>query len=255
VLVAPFVAVALDLAGVDYRPGLDYAWIQLRVHDVGGDQHPLVGPYSRIGANHPGPMLFYLLAAPYRLLGASAGALLSATVILNGFAVAGVAAVAYRRGRLALLLLTAALTSVLVLALGAPFLRDPWNPWTAVLSFLLFLLLAWSVAVGDLPLLPAAAFVGSFLVQTHLGYAVLVAYLGLWALSGLSLSLGREWRAGSLDERAEIRHRLVRWGAIAFGVALLCWLAPLIDQTTGDPGNLTALFDSLEQNDNPAIGF
>jgi hypothetical protein len=255
VLVAPFVAVVVDLAGVDYRAGLDYAWIHLRVDDVGGDQHPLVGPYSRIGANHPGPMLFYLLAAPYRLLGASAGALLSATAILNGCAIAGVAAVAYRRGRLALLLLSAALTSVLVLALGAPFLRDPWNPWTAVLSFLLFLLLVWSVSVGDLPLLPAAAFVGSFLVQTHLGYAVLVAYLGLWALSGLTLSVGREWRVSSLDERTVIRRRLIRWVAIAFAVAGLCWLAPIVDQTTGDPGNLTALFESLEENDNPAIGF
>lgn len=254
-VVAPVVLAALDLVDVEYRPGLDHAWIELRVHDVGGDETPLVGPYSRIGANHPGPLAFYLLTPVYDLLGSSSTALLSSAAVLNALAVAATAAVAYRRGRLVLLVLTGALTAVLLHGLGTPLLRDSWNPWLAVLPFLLFLLLTWSVAVGDLPMLPAAAFVGSFLVQTHLGYAVLVAYLALWALAALTVSLGRRWRTGDQAERRALGRQLAGWTAVAVGVAALAWLAPIVEQVTGDPGNFTALRDSLEATGGEAVGY
>jgi hypothetical protein len=255
VLVAPVVGSLVAQLGGHYRPALDHAWIELRVWDVGGSETPLVGPYTRIGANHPGPLLFYVLAAPYRLLGASSPALLSAAALLNLTSVAGVAAVAYRRGRLPLLLLTAPLTALVLFALGRGFFHDPWNPWMAVLPFLLFLLLTWSVAVGDLPLLPVLAFVGSFLVQTHLGYAVLVAYLGLWALIGLSLSTGARWSRLAPDERRRFQKRIVRSLVITVAVVLVVWAAPIVDQATGDPGNVTALLDSLEGNENAPVGY
>lgn len=255
VVASPIVAAALDLVGVEYRPGLDHAWIELRVFDVGGPDNPLVGPYSRIGANHPGPLVFYLLAPLYDVLGSSSAGLLSSAAVLNVLAVVGVAVVAFRRGGLVLLLLAGAATALLLYALGTPLLRDPWNPWLAVLPFLLFLLLAWSVSTGDLPMLPVATLVASFLVQTHLGYAVLVAYLTLWALGGLAAALGRAWRRGDAAEHDRIRRRLGWWTAASVAVAALCWSAPAYEQITGDPGNFTALRDSLEANDNEPIGF
>ena len=59
------------------------------------------------------------------------------------------------------MLWTALLAAVLVHALGPGLLLDPWNPWVALLPFLLFALLAWSVACGDNPPFPWAAGVRS----------------------------------------------------------------------------------------------
>ena len=53
----------------DWLPIGDYRTLQLRVADVGGSETPIVGVYSRYQWNHPGPLLFYALALPYRLSG------------------------------------------------------------------------------------------------------------------------------------------------------------------------------------------
>ena len=58
----------------------DWAAIELRTRDVGTWRTPLVGPYSRYGWNHPGPLLFYVLAVPYRMLGAQGRGILAGAV-------------------------------------------------------------------------------------------------------------------------------------------------------------------------------
>ena len=110
-LVAAMVAVPIVLTGFAalgsvWRPSGDWAVLALRVDDVGGAT-PLVGPYSRYGWNHPGPLLYWALAAPYHLLGREPVDLLFGTALLNGVAAAGTAVLAWRRGRLPLLLMTA----------------------------------------------------------------------------------------------------------------------------------------------------
>jgi hypothetical protein len=89
---------ALDLV---WRPSGDWAVLTLRVEDV-GRVTPLVGPYSRFGWNHPGPLMYWLLSIPYHLFGDKPEALLAAAAFLNGLTVAAIGAVAWRRGRLAL---------------------------------------------------------------------------------------------------------------------------------------------------------
>ena len=83
---------SIDLAG-------DQALIGLDTGDA-ADFRQLLGPYSRYGWTHPGPVWFYLLAGPYVALGRS-GAALSAAVLLGQAlaAAAIVAAVAGRRPR------------------------------------------------------------------------------------------------------------------------------------------------------------
>ena len=82
----PFVASAIALiarVGGDYRPLADQAWIELQIRDIG--HHPvLLGPYSRFGWFHPGPILYYLLWLPYRITGSSALSLCVAALTLNG---------------------------------------------------------------------------------------------------------------------------------------------------------------------------
>src|SRR2546421_9972242 len=59
------VAVAVKV-GDTYYPGSALPLTELRTRDVG--RHPvLLGLPSRDRWNHPGPALFYLLSAPYRL--------------------------------------------------------------------------------------------------------------------------------------------------------------------------------------------
>ncbi len=62
-LVVPLLVSALYLwfaVGSDYLPNTDWAVFELRTRDV-FQQGLFVGPYSRYGWNHPGPLLFYLL--------------------------------------------------------------------------------------------------------------------------------------------------------------------------------------------------
>src|SRR5215471_15570875 len=64
------IAVLLTRVGFqDWHPAGDAAVLALRVAEVGTSHTPLVGPYSRFGWAHPGPMLAYSLALPYRVLG------------------------------------------------------------------------------------------------------------------------------------------------------------------------------------------
>jgi hypothetical protein len=221
-LVLPAVVAAVSLLGRHWYGSGDQALEVLRIGDVGGQHTPLVGVLSRFGWYHPGPLLFLILAPAQRLLGETG--VLAGTALLNAAALVGVALVARRRGGTALVLWTALLAAVLVHALGPGLLLDPWNPWVALLPFLLFALLAWSVACGDHPTLPWAAGVGSFVVQTHVGYTPLVA--GVLVVVLVLAVLGRA-RAG-----------FGRWLAIAGLVTVALWVPPLIQQATGHPGNL-----------------
>ena len=80
-----------------YYPAGDVAGTELHVRDVG--HHPvLLGLFSRDGWNHPGPILFYVLAVPYRLTGGRSIGLLLGALLINGAAILGMALIARRHG-------------------------------------------------------------------------------------------------------------------------------------------------------------
>src|SRR5215211_7903852 len=139
--------------------------------------------------------------------------------------------------------------------MGSELLFEPWNPHSAMLPFLFFLVLVWSMTRGDLLAVPFAAGVGSLVMQTHLSYALLVPLLGAWGIVGLLVCLRaeRSHDAGSWPER---RTRSLRFGGAAALVVVVCWLQPLIEQFTSDgSGNLTRLADSARNGDADTIGF
>src|SRR5690242_12647411 len=76
VVVAPVVWAGINGLARTWYPAGDWAMIELRTLDVGTGHTPLVGPYSRYSWNHPGPLLFWLLAIPYRLTGSNPSGLL-----------------------------------------------------------------------------------------------------------------------------------------------------------------------------------
>ncbi|MBI2705175.1 MAG: hypothetical protein HYX32_07800 [Actinobacteria bacterium] len=258
-ILGPLVLLAVHAGTIEWIPGGDRAVIELHVRDV-GQKTPLVGPYSRYGWSHPGPLVYWVLAIPYRVLGSASSALLSATVVLNLVSVAGTLAIAWRRGRLPLLAMTALAISLLGRFLLATTLTDPWNPYVTVLPVLLFISLGWTVREGDRWAAPLALLVGSFLVQSHVGYIGLVALVLAWAAAGWVRErwlVSRE-AVGPGVRAPRVRRALlsVRPGpAIAVSVLVLSivWAPVAIDQVRGTR-NLSQLVSYFASNDEPTAG-
>jgi hypothetical protein len=225
VWLVPVLMSGIDGAGRTWHPAGDWSVLELRTRDVGSSNTPLLGPYSRYGWNHPGPLLFWLLAVPYRLLGQSSSSMLLAAALVNVAAIIGLTVFAWRRGRLPLA--AGALTGVAILSthLGPSFLRDPWNPSITALPFAFVVMVAWSAWEGDGPALPLLVLGGSLLVQSHVGFAALVAVLWVIGTVGFCRHRPGDWR------------RTVGWSAV---VLVVGWLPVLVDQI-GGTGNLSDL--------------
>ena len=107
-----------------YGTGGDWAFIELRTSDVFSTHPPLTGAWSRYGWNHPGPLMYLLLAVPYRLAGSWRGLWFGA-MLLNVAAIVGVAVRAPHRRALSMVFPLAALWAI---AAGTSHLfADPWN--------------------------------------------------------------------------------------------------------------------------------
>jgi hypothetical protein len=233
-LVVSAVTLLVKVGSKLYPPG-DIAGTELHVRDVG--HHPvLLGLFSRDGWNHPGPILFYLLAVPYRLTGSRSIGLLLGALLINGAAILGMTVIARRRGGTPLMLLTLLGCGLVVRSLNPEFLRSPWNVWITVLPFGLLVLLTWEMIGGSAWALPASAFVASFCIQTHVGYALLAVPLLLLGTSCLVAQSYRRRQAGG--RRGVRRDRLLLAALGAIGVLALLWLPPVLQQLTGDHGNL-----------------
>ncbi|MFI5180601.1 MAG: hypothetical protein ACHQPI_04355 [Thermoanaerobaculia bacterium] len=208
----------------------DLAILELRTMEAGRGRH-LVGPYSRFGWSHPGPAEFYLLHPFHLLSGRKTAGLGLGAVFANIAAAAGLAWVAARilgarRGAMLVLLFPG-----LVLSFGPGGAGSAWNPHITVLPFALYLVLAAAVALEGLAYLPAAAVVGSFLVQTHLGFAPVtggVAIAALWEW-GRGRNLRAEW--------PRLRKRVAVTACLVF----VMWLPPLVEQIRESPGNMTLI--------------
>jgi hypothetical protein len=143
----PFLAAIVRAFRETGRLAGDDAVTELIVRAVG--MHAvLVGPYSRFGWNHPGPIYFYLLAPFYWLFGAD-GRAIAAGAILLGLASAGsILIFARRRGGSGLMLWAAIVLALLIWHLDEA-AWSSWPPHVAVLPAAAFLIAAWSLACVD----------------------------------------------------------------------------------------------------------
>ncbi len=205
--VLPVVVATIRAVARGWVPLSDDAYFSIRATDVFSHQIPLVGMATSASLNakqhlnHPGPILFDLLAVPVRLFGSTAGVAIGIG-ITNSLAIAGVGWVAFRRGGVLLVIPAALVTCGLTWAMGSELLFDPWQPHALLLPFLCFLFLAWALAEGDLYLLPVAVGVGSLLVETHVSYSYLVPALGIVGMLGLAWRLRSRVRRGEETGRA-----------------------------------------------------
>jgi hypothetical protein len=243
-MLVPSIVAAVSALRHPWIPTNDWALIELRVRDVGTGDTPLLGPWSRFGWRHPGPLMFYVLALPYRLVPADRG-LLFATACVNLAATLGYALVVLRHRRMQAVVALVGL-AVLQRGMGIDQLGDPWNPTILIVPFCLYLVLCLEIATGRQRWpVPVAAGVASFVIQSHVGLAQPVLLLGVVAL-GLRWYFGRQDGAGSRPPGrgawvawvARVRWRAVVPTAAVLGLA---WLPPLVDQVGGE-GNLGLLF-------------
>ena len=222
----PGLAAGLSVLVQGWVPTTDQAVEVLRIADVGTRHTPLIGPWSRYGWHHPGPLLFWVSAPGYRLFGPPG---VAATVGLVHAAAAAGAVVAARRVAGALLAAPVAAAAGLIgLAMG-DLLVDPWNPYVGVLALLAYLVCAWGASRGDRWLLGGAVVAGSWCVQSHLSYLPVVSAAAVWC--GVAY-LTRRRGGRRLGRRAV---------AAAAVVGLACWWAPLWQEATTARGNVRQL--------------
>ncbi|NLA34119.1 MAG: hypothetical protein GX868_00335, partial [Actinobacteria bacterium] len=239
-LAIAIVAAGIAAATSGWTSVSDVALIELRVRDVPAHL-PLVGVYSRYGWNHPGPAAFYGLAPFYRLFGgASVGLLVGALFFQFGGVIASLAAVR-RIGETAAI---AVAGGAIAAFLGMPpeALRSPWNPYVSLGGVVALVAFGWAFAERRRSGALALFAVASVMTQTHVVSAPIAAAV---VVAAVALS----WSSRGQD-------RPVSWPWIGGGVALaaLVWLAPIVQQFTGSPGNLGEVL-SAGSGDDPAVGF
>ncbi len=220
--VVPVLASLWAVARSSWIPVSDFAVLEAHVRDVGTSNNPLTGPFSRLGFDHPGPVLAHVLAVPYRLLGDDPRGMLVGAVLVNAAAVAYVGWAALRRG-MRFALWTGLLVNLLLWSQAhtSGALLSPWNPYVALLPFLAFTFACWQLSEGGRTAVLAVVIAGSWTVQCHVGYLPLVVPMA--AYGG---AMG--WRLGVLRSRSGRRSAVVGGAA-----AMVLWLPVAVDQFVG----------------------
>jgi len=213
----------------------DIAVIELYT-DLASHGRLLLGPYSRFGWHHPGPLYFYLQAPLYGASNRAGASLFTGAVAINVVAFSILLWTILRQGRP--VLATVVGIACLAVALRSPrLLASPWTPHVTILPTLACLALAAAVASGRTRLLALTALFASFVVQTDIAFAPSIAVVVLLALGAVL------WRV----LRGETRP--VRDVVLALCVSLAVWSLPLADAAWHEGGNLAALLRFFAQGD------
>ena len=219
-----------------WTPIGDLALVDLKLRDL-WSHPPLVGAYSRFGWSHPGPAMFWLMWLPWKVVGGGARGLLFATLLWHAVGSALSLWLARRCGGRRLMIATALVLASTSVVSQLDALVQPWNPFlnlTLVPGLIAaFVLACRSDRVGWLWFVV----VGSLMAQNHLGLLPPVLALGGVAVI---VSLWQLWR--DRVDRGLARDR-ARTLAMAIGLSVLVWLAPIFEQLRHSPGNLTKLWE------------
>jgi hypothetical protein len=252
-----------------YRTGGDWAFIELRTRDVFSADMPLTGAWSRYGWNHPGPLLYDLLAIPYRLTGSSWRGLWLGALVLNVAAlVVAVRLVEPTRSGASettgpeatgsdptgsdstaaeptapmsvlewLPAWAIALAGMWTFAAGTAHLAtDPWNASVVVVPVLTMVAATAAVLAADRRGVAVGAVVFVAAAQTHAAYGVLLLPLVLVAL-GVGVA---RWRRYTLT-----------W----IGIGSVLMVPALVDTLVNWPGNFYRSIRFTLTASEPAVGF
>ena len=234
---------AAAVLGEGWHPTGDDAIIALRAQDVGRGNLPLVGQPTTADAlkpgtppsNHPGPLEYYLLAAPVALFGTRVGVMIGSASIVSASFVASLW-LARRRGGPVLVGLVAVGLLLVARATGNTTLHDPWNADIAMFPMVLAVLTIWSMLDDDLGVAWVGVVAISLAAQVHAAAAV--ALLPLAGLLGVVLLVAgvraiRTW--------VDVGGRLPLPLMASFGLGVLIWLPAVIHEFGPGPSNLRLL--------------
>jgi hypothetical protein len=241
VVALPIVVAVVRALHRHWFPIGDNALLYIRTVDVFTDHHPFLGSWTSaslslgINLNNPGPTYDLLMAPFAQFLSPGPGAAIGVGSI-NIAAIIGISMASRRMGGWALqrwMLLAAA---ALAWSMGSEMLIDIWQAHALLLPFLLFMVLMIGCTAGLGRFLPAAAGVGTLLIQTHISYTYILAFLiGTSLLTLWWMNRTIEWRR--LPEL--LRSRI---SVITIAVLAVLWAHPLYEQFFGEgQGNLSRL--------------
>jgi hypothetical protein len=209
----------------------DFAIIALRSLDVLTAHGPLVGQATRLGHGtfDLGPLEYWLLTVPVHLdprHGSLWGAALWC-MLAGSLAIEAAWSVAGMLGGL-----TASGIILGIIAWYPQIAAGPsWNPSLGAMFFLAALAAAWAVMSGNRGWWPVLVVSASIAVQAHLMFALASASIVVLAFI---IALIDSIRSGA-------GYRGYRWAVIGVIAAAASWAAPLVQQFTTRPGNMTAL--------------
>ena len=121
-------------------------------------------------------------------------------------------------------------------------LQPFWNPWFGAMFFLAALAAGWAVLSGRRRWWVVLVVTGSVASQAHLMYALASAALILLALAVTVVDCLRA-KAG------------YRWATAGLLAGVACWTAPVIQEFTGRPGNLTLLLHGVGSGQLTGLAF
>jgi len=189
------------------------------------------GAYSRFHWNHPGPLLYEMLAPLYALSGRREVSLKWTMLIVNVTALAALVMYVSRRSKW--LAATIALALVPLIWLEQRLLFWAWNPAAPLLSLALALALAAGVCAGDVAVLPWLCVVVSFLVQSHVALAPVSLLLTVVSVAAVLWRL----RSPIPDDRRAAGRAL----AVSAAVAVVLWAVPIAHDLRASSSNLVAI--------------
>jgi hypothetical protein len=230
----PFVYALMRTLARGWTPLSDAAMIALRSWDVLTAHGPLLGQATRLGqgAFDLGPLEYWLLTVPVHL-DPGHGSLWGAALwcmLAGSLAIEAAWSVAGMFGGLA-----ASGIILGVIAWNPHIAVGPsWNPSFGTMFFLAALAMAWAVMSGHRGWWPVLVVSASIAAQAHLMFAVASVSIVVLAFIVALIDSIRS-RAG---------YRGYRWAVIGIIAAAASWAAPLVQQFTTRPGNMTVLLNS-----------
>jgi hypothetical protein len=236
----PFIYALVRALRDGWKPVSDSAVIALRSWDSLSAQGQLVGAATRLehGVYDLGPLESWLLTLPVHLDPVH-GVLWGGTLWCMVAASVAIEAAWATAGKLAALFVSAAILWLVAWIPQVAMLPD-WNPWFGTMFFIAALAAGWAVLSGHQKWWPVLVVTGSIGAQAHLMYAI--ASAGLLAAGFIAVIV---------DSRKWGRYR---WAIIGVITGLACWAAPLIQQFTARPGNLTQLVRALRAGNTAKAG-
>ena len=193
----------------------------------------VVGPYSRYGWHHPGPLYFWIAAPFYALANYKSAGLYVAVQCINASAMIVTAWVA---ARFASPQLIAALFAGTVVYFWRTrdILASFWNPHVSIVPTVALTVVCAAIAAGEVTLIPLAVALASFIAQTHIGLLPYAAGVSAIAITA-AIATSRRDHGVWFDPKTSRILKLSLW------LALVLWSGPLAEQMAHSPGNLTRI--------------